>query len=219
MSSGLFIVIEGTDGSGTSTQVERVRERLADRGIPTLATRQPSGGPVGLLIREALTHRLQASDGQPVQLDWRTLALLFAADRNDQLVREIHPALERGAVVLCDRYVLSSLLYQSATAEDPAHAASFVRDANQDATVPDLVAVLVVPSEVAGARRAQRGGQAELFEVEELQVRLATLYAQAQEWLPGQKVLLLDGTRAMDDLTGELVAAITRIWEARAASR
>src|SRR5690242_1367991 len=113
----MFIVLEGIDGSGTTTQAARLAQTLQARGARVHATREPSTGPVGRLLRQALTGTLVA-DERPVQLDFCTLALLFAADRMDHVRREIEPALARGEVVISDRYDLSSLIYQSETSPD-----------------------------------------------------------------------------------------------------
>ncbi|HYY53573.1 MAG TPA: dTMP kinase, partial [Myxococcales bacterium] len=110
-SEGRFIALEGLDGSGTTTQAERIASVLRAQGRRVLLTREPSDGPIGTLIRLALTGRL----GLPQRsgpLTEEALALLFAADRVDHLAAVIEPALERGELVVCDRYVLSSLAYQ-----------------------------------------------------------------------------------------------------------
>ena len=108
---GRFIVLEGIDGSGTTTQLERAVACVAGLGHRATATREPSDGPVGHLLREALLGRLHMPDGE--KLDGRTMALLFAADRIDHLQREIEPQLAAGTSVLSDRYLLSSLAYQA----------------------------------------------------------------------------------------------------------
>lgn len=105
MSTPKFIVLEGIDGSGTTTQLSRVSAALRTLGHRVHETREPTGGRIGKLIREQLSD--------PSGVSARCLALLFAADRIDHLDREILPALARGEVVVCDRYVMSSLVYQS----------------------------------------------------------------------------------------------------------
>ena len=106
MPPGKLIVLEGIDGSGTTTQARLLCEWLAGRGVAVHLTREPSDGPVGRLIREIL-HGAHA----PVAGD--TMALLFAADRVDHLSREVLPALDRGTHVVTDRYYHSSLAYQA----------------------------------------------------------------------------------------------------------
>ena len=112
---GRFLVLEGIDGSGTTTQLDRALKYVRNRGFPAVATREPSTGPIGRLLREALLGRLGMPDG--ARMDGRTMALLFAADRIDHLQREIEPHLAAGTTVISDRYLLSSLAYQAEEAE------------------------------------------------------------------------------------------------------
>src|SRR5690606_25682164 len=109
---GRLIVLEGIDGSGTTTQARWLGEALEQRGHAVIVTREPTSGPIGLLIRQALQQQLPSENGQSVQLDFRAMALLFAADRVDHNQRLILPALAAGKIVISDRYTLSSLLYQ-----------------------------------------------------------------------------------------------------------
>jgi dTMP kinase len=162
---GLFVVLEGLDGAGTTTQTERLQRRLAAAGHTVHTTREPTPGPIGAVLRQALTHRLVVpSAGGGKAPSWQTMALLFAADRLDHLDAEILPALARGAIVISDRYDLSSLTYQSVTAPaDEAEAAvRWVRELNRHALRPDLTLVLNVRAEVAEGRRKGRGGPVDL---------------------------------------------------------
>ncbi|MEO8214263.1 MAG: dTMP kinase, partial [Myxococcales bacterium] len=115
----LFVVLEGIDGSGTTTQLDRLVEHLRERGRQAVATREPSTGPIGRLLREILLgqHVVPMPAGGASPVDGRAMALLFAADRRDHLGREVEPALTNGADVVSDRYILSSLAYQAVEAE------------------------------------------------------------------------------------------------------
>lgn len=184
-SRGRFIVLEGIDGSGTTTQARRLVEALEARGEPTLLTCEPTSGPVGALLRQALQKKLLADDGAAARrLDWTTLALLFAADRLDHLHQVVVPALEAGRTVVSDRYVLSSLAYQSVTSPEGPESLPWIRELNRHAPPPDLTLVLDVDEAVAAERRALRGGPPELFEVREIQRKLADFYARAGEVVP-----------------------------------
>src|SRR4051794_7439187 len=99
-----FIVFEGLDGAGTTTQAQRLVEALRAAGLPAHFTREPSDGPIGTLLRQALTRRLTLPEGR--RLTPETLALLFAADRMDHLAAEIEAQQARGTWIVCDRYVL-----------------------------------------------------------------------------------------------------------------
>ncbi len=194
MTRGRFIVLEGIDGSGTTTQAKRLTEELARRGRSVVATWEPSTGPVGQLIRRALRHELARDDGGQRELSWETLALLFAADRADHVESVIRPALDAGLIVVSDRYDLSSLTYQSLTAPEPDGALAWIRTLNARAVRPDLTLVLDVAGDVAEVRRASRGGPAELFEVTELQRRLAALYTRAERLVPADRLVhVVDG--------------------------
>lgn len=205
---GRFIVLEGTDGSGTTTQTARLVQWLETFGIPALATREPSAGPVGQLLRCALEKRLTRPSGQSGTFDWLTLALLFAADRLDHLRQEILPALEAGTWVISDRYALSSLIYQSLTAPEPGPALKWVRELNAPALRPDLVLVLDVDVETAEERRRLRGGPEELFEYRALQAQLAQAYCVAEHYTPADAIIHIDGTRAPADVAEGIAAAI-----------
>jgi dTMP kinase len=203
----MFIVLEGIDGSGTTSQLTRLHAALVARGLRTHSTREPSGGPVGRLLRQVLSATLRDEAG-PVGLDFRTLALLFAADRTDHVRREIEPALGRGEVVLCDRYDLSSLIYQSETSPDPKAYLPWLASLNAQALRPDLTIVLAVDASIAFERRRARGGAEELFEVPELQVRLATRYAEAARFLPTDRLVVLDGNGSLEEVERAIFAEV-----------
>ncbi|HUJ27417.1 MAG TPA: dTMP kinase, partial [Myxococcales bacterium] len=114
---GRFIVFEGLDGAGTTTQAKLLAERLQKLGRTVFLAHQPSDGTVGLLIRQILAGRAATpqADGKLGQVDERVMALLFAADRLDHLNSQIEPRLARGEDVILDRYTLSSLAYQGAS--------------------------------------------------------------------------------------------------------
>lgn len=107
---GIFISFEGVDGVGKTTQVERLRAYLAARGREVVVTREPGGTVLGAAIRAMLLHGVE---GARADIAPRAEALLFAADRAQHVAETIRPALERGAVVITDRYLDSSLAYQA----------------------------------------------------------------------------------------------------------
>lgn len=198
MTRGRFIALEGIDGSGTTTQRGALATALRARGHVVLETNEPSSGSIGRLARERL-----AEDAIP--LDRGALALLFAADRLDHVATEIEPALAAGHVVLTDRYVMSSWVYQALDC-DP----TWVRAINQRAPWPDLTFVLDVPAGEAMrrvlARRSASGPSLEIYETTPLQERLAAGYAAlAREGLP--QVVRVDGLQPLATVTARLVAA------------
>jgi dTMP kinase len=200
---GRFVVLEGIDGSGTTTQAALASATLRREGFVVLETGEPSQGPVGALIRQALRGRL----GLPAQtgpLTEETLALLFAADRLDHLEAEILPALRRGEVVICDRYLLSSLAYQGA-----ACSMDWVEDINSAAAPPDLTIFLDVGLETAARRRAARGDSEELFETDERQRRVNRQYAVAvRRREKRERILRIDGNRPLEAVANDVLEAI-----------
>jgi dTMP kinase len=177
-----FIVVEGLDGAGTTTQCDLLAAALRQRGLVVHQTREPTDGPIGRLIRCFLTGSLT--------LDPATVALLFAADRVEHLRNDVRPALATGSVVISDRYVLSSLAYQSIDVP-----IEWVASLNQRATPPDLTVFLDVPPEVCAARLARRGQPAEHYETLDRLHAVATAYRRALDAtrLAGGRVHVVDG--------------------------
>jgi dTMP kinase len=203
---GVFVVLEGIDGSGTTTQASRWAAHLRAQRRLVHVTREPSTGPIGAQIRLVLSHRTAL----PTTHQAEVMALLFAADRLDHLASEVEPYLRDGYVVLSDRYDLSSLAYQSITAGDgdPASVVGWIRELNRHARRPDVTVVLDVSPDVAAARRRQRGGAAELFDDVDLQARLAAAYRRAEDLVPGDRVLHVDGDAHEDVVARSLEAAL-----------
>jgi dTMP kinase len=197
-----LLVLEGLDGAGTTTQARRLADALAARGHTAHVTREPSDGPIGRLIREMLTGGHALPSGQA--LDQGMFGLLFAADRLDHVQREVAPALAAGTVVISDRWYHSSLAYQGTGAER-----AWIRMLNQRARRPDLTIFLRVRAEVAAQRRVAAGRAQELFEDLAMQERVAAGYDEVLAALraEGEPIAILDGERALDDVTAAIVAA------------
>jgi dTMP kinase len=192
---GRFIVLEGIDGSGTTTQAARLAASLREEGHAVVATREPSDGPVGVVLRQALTRRLAG-------LSDRVLALLFAADRLDHLASVVEPALAEGKVVVSDRYVLSSLAYQGMRLPP-----AWVEALNAAARPADLTLYLHVDAGTAAGRRQGRGGPVELFDADEVQRAVARSYGRVvRKHARAQRVVRVDGTATPDAVAGEILA-------------
>jgi len=200
-----FIVLEGIDGSGTTTQLTRLTAYLGGLGRRVHATREPSDGPVGRLVREILLGGHRGPDG--AEVDGRAMALLFAADRRDHLRREIEPALASGIDVVTDRYLLSSLAYQAEEAER-----DWVAGLARAVRPPDLTLLLDVPVSVAAARRRAAGRSTERYDEDGFQARVAANYRRLASGDPG--IVVLDGSGTVDAVAdaiarevGKLIAA------------
>jgi dTMP kinase len=200
--SGRLIVIEGLDGAGTTTQTKRLVDHLNKRGTQAHATREPSDGPVGKLIREMLGGG-HAIEGQ--KLSQGTFGLLFAADRLDHLQREVEPALEAGVTVISDRWYHSSLAYQGTGADR-----DWITMLNARARKPDLTIFLRVRPEVAAERRAAARRQEELFEQLQMQIEVDAGYTAtiAELTALGERIVTLDGEQSPDEVFAEILALV-----------
>jgi dTMP kinase len=198
----LFIVLEGIDGAGTTTQTERLCATLLRWGRGARATREPSPGPIGRLLRQALQGGLAVESGEPI--DGGTMALLFAADRRDHLQREIEPALRAGNDVVSDRYLLSSLAYQAEEANR-----SWVESLARGIRQPDLTILLDVSVEVAAARRRAAGRITERYDADETQRKVADNYRALARIHPNVQVL--DGSGSIDQVESAIAAVVANV--------
>jgi dTMP kinase len=204
-SNAPFIVIEGIDGAGTTTQAKRLVEALRLRNIRALETREPTDGPVGMLLRQVLRGRLVSAAG--TALSWQELGLLFAADRLDHAATELGPRRAQGTWLVCDRYDYSSIAYQSATAGDVA-AIAWLRELNRHAPRPDLTLVVDVSPDVARARRVARAGEKEIFDDDAFQTRLAAFYRDIDARFPADRIVHVNGDGDADSVFAALFAVV-----------
>jgi dTMP kinase len=204
---GVFVVFEGIDGAGTTTQAERYATYQRGRRRFVHVTREPSSGPIGALIRSVLIERVSLPSASQAEI----MTLLFAADRLDHVDVEVAPHLREGSIVISDRYDLSSLAYQSCTvtgARDPASIIDWIRQCNRHARRPDVTVVLDTSPEIAAARRRLRGGAREIFDDLELQARLAQAYRRAEQLVPGDRVIHVRGDDETEAVTQAIIAAL-----------
>ena len=181
--AGLFISVEGIDGVGKSTQIGMLADFLTENGRMVTRTLEPGGTELGQEIRHLLLHR--KGDVAP-----RAEALLYAADRAHHVATKVRPALERGEVVISDRYLDSSVAYQGAgRALDAAEVRAISMFAVQD-LLPQLTILLDLPAEKALARRANTGTEPDRLEREKVdffeavrQAFLAMAAAEPSRWL------------------------------------
>jgi dTMP kinase len=192
--SGLFITFEGGDGTGKSTQVRLLTQWLTEQGRAVVTTREPGGTEVGTALRDIVLHHRG-------EIDPRAEALLYAADRAQHIGTLVRPALERGDVVVQDRYIDSSVAYQGAgRVLDAAEIKRISMWASSD-LVPDLTVLLDLSGDVARARLASEHKEFDRLENERddfhERVRTAFLALAAAE---PQRFLVVDAAQGIDEI-------------------
>jgi dTMP kinase len=198
---GRFIVFEGIEGAGKSSQIEPLALRLRERGISVIATREPGGSPVAERIRSVLLdpeNRGLCADAE--------LLLVFAA-RAEHLHKVILPALQAGTWVLCDRFTDATYAYQGGGRGLDRGRIAVLEDLVQGGLRPDLTLVLDLPPELGLARAsARRQGAPDRFELERLAFFEAAraVYLERARVSPG-RYRVLDATRAQDEVGAEVM--------------
>lgn len=212
---GRFVVMEGGEGVGKTTQWRLVAERLVAAGHRVVALREPGGTPAGDALRAVLLDPASS-------LTANTEALLFAASRAQLVETVVRPALEDDATVLVDRFLLSTYAYQGAGRGIPLET---LRDINRVATggiTPDLTLLLSMPLDDALARANARGG-ADRMEREDRafhdRVHEAFLRAASPEWQSAHpetgEVAIIDASGTAEDVTSRCLAALAARWPSR----
>jgi dTMP kinase len=205
-STGALIAFEGVEGAGKSTQLDLLRRELERRGHEVVITREPGGTPVGERVRAVLLD-------PAVELDPRAEALLFAAARAQLVAQVIRPALERGAVVLCDRYLDSSLAYQG---QARGLGRRPVEEVNRFATgglLPDLVVLLDLDPAEGFDRRAERRDR---IEAEDLGFhhRVRDAFRELAAGDP-DRFAVVDAAAPADPVAAAVLAAVLELLEQR----
>ncbi|WP_116124318.1 dTMP kinase [Lewinella sp. IMCC34183] len=205
MERPLFIVVEGLDGSGKTTQVERLRHYFQARGASCHLTAEPTELPTGRLIRSILQKEHA--------VDPRTLAALFAADRVEHI---FHPdsgilaQLAAGHHVIASRYYFSSLAYQSEFV-DPGWIAALNREAKRSLPA-DLTLFLDLPPEVSMERIARRPGNDELYETLEKLTHARESFLQAFHYFgEGENIVSVDATASVEDVGEAIIRAVEEV--------
>ena len=196
MNPGRYIVLEGIDGAGTTTLQSGLAAALGELGVEVVCAAQPSAEGAGAMARKFLKQSLSK------EFERAALALFFAADRLE-LRQRFESYLAAGSWVLCDRSVLSSLVYQGSELDE-----EWVASINRFALPADLTFLLDLPAELSWSRIAARGGERERFEVP------ATLGMLRQRYLDAASsfnapVRLLDATMSPDDVLAAALHALT----------
>lgn len=202
--SGLFITLEGGEGAGKTTIANAVIDKLSTLGIETLYTREPGGIKIAEKIREVILDR------DHTEMDCRTEALLYAAARRQHLVEKVKPAMDEGRIVLCDRFVDSSIVYQGYAR---GIGMDEIREINQFAIegfMPDLTIFFDIKPEIGLARIAANDSR----EVNRLDLEGLAFHELVYEGYKKQakmnpeRIVSVDATKSVEALTDEVCALI-----------
>lgn len=206
MERGRFISVEGIDGSGKSTLVNSLAPWLEEQGYTVTLTREPGGTPVGEMIRHILL------DVKDAPISPMTEMLLFAASRAQHVAQVIEPALQKGHIVLCDRYVDSSIAYQGAARGLGDESVRTVNLLAVQGVLPDLTLFLDIDPVEAARRQRQRGEETNRMEQEEILFyrRVRDGFLALQERYP-QRIVTLDGGKSQDAVFHEATAILQRL--------
>lgn len=203
MTRGRFIALEGGEGAGKTTQLARLAERIRATGREVVTTREPGGTPGAEAIRQLLVT------GAPERWSAVTEALLLNAGRADHVERLIRPALERGAWVLCDRFIVSTLAYQGAGKGIDPDRLLALHDLACGGLWPDLSLWLDLPPEEGRARADARGDEETRFEAhgDAFHARVRGGLRRLASERPGQ-VCRIDASGGIDAVEARLWAAV-----------
>lgn len=205
--TGRFLALEGIDGSGKSTQVQKLTERLSSRGIRCCGTREPTDAPIGALIHQIMTGRMAA--------DNRVIAGLFAADRLDHLLNETDGILRKvqsGVTVVTDRYYFSSYAYHSVDVD-----MDWVIEGNRlsaELLRPDVTLFLDVPVPKALDRIGRGRSHTELFEKEDRLTAVREKYFEAFRRLKStETVVVIDGDADENTVSERIWSAVSGLFD------
>ena len=201
---GVFITFEGGDGSGKSTQIQSVREWFESRGREVIVTREPGGTELGTEIRRLVQNG-------PEDVDARTEALLYAADRAYHVATVIGPALERDAVVLGDRYIDSSLAYQGAARSLGVDEIASLSAWATQGLYPSLTFLLDLPPEVGARRRTDAPDRMER-ESMDFHERVRHQYLRLADAEP-ERIVVIDAVGTVDEVFSEIRGVLVERFE------
>jgi dTMP kinase len=212
LAQGFFITFEGGEGAGKSTQIRRLAEKLRAKGYKILMTREPGGSPGA----EAVRHVILSGAAEPFGPEME--ALLFAAARSDHVEQIIRPAVQSGKIVLCDRFLDSSRVYQGGAGNLDADYMAEIERVAINGMMPDMTLILDIDPEEGLRRASSRRGaaQADRFEKESLAIhqRRRNAFLEIAENEP-QRCIVIDASANEDAVENMVTAAVFAAIEAR----
>lgn len=202
---GRFIVFEGIDGSGKSTQIRLLSERLRKEDISCYTTMEPTDSPIGSMIHQIMIGRMKT--------DNKVIAALFAADRLDHLLNDVNglvSKIEEGTTVISDRYYLSSYAYHSV--DMPMEQVIALNAPSRDLLKPDIHIFIDVDPDTAVQRIAVNRQHTELFEKKSRLARTRECYLEAIEKLKEEHIVIIDGTQSVEKIAEEVWESVRRFF-------
>ncbi|MCD6559032.1 dTMP kinase [Palaeococcus sp. (in: euryarchaeotes)] len=199
---GMFIVLEGIDGAGKSTQARLLAQWFEKRGYEVVLTKEPTDTPFGKLIRKLVLIGGKEGIIDGARISHEAEALLFAADRAEHVHKLIKPSLEQGKVVISDRYFYSSLAYQWARGLD----LEWLVDLNRFAVRPDLVILLDLPVRESMNRINGRKIKTEFDKIAELQRRVRENYLKLAKRF--EEIKIINALASLEDIHNDIVALV-----------
>ena len=202
---GCFITLEGPDGSGKSTIIKLLGEYFQQKGIDFIMTREPGGTPIGEKIREIILDNGNTAMGP------ETEALLYAASRGQHVHEKIIPALKEGKVVLCDRFILSSLAYQGVGRGLGIKEVKMINDFALKGIYPDLILFFHIDSEITLSRKTEKlGGDRLEKEGNEFHKRVYDGYMELLKMYP-KNIEIIDATRSIEEVLEHSIDTIEKL--------
>jgi len=201
---GLFIALEGPDGSGKSTIIKLIGNYLKDKGIEFVITREPGGTLIGEEIRHIIL------DKKNINMGAETEALLYAASRGQHIHEKILPSLEAGKIVLCDRFVLSSLAYQGVGRNLGIEEVKSINDFAIKGVYPDLILFFHVDPEITLERKTQNGGDRLEEEGNDFHRTVYEGYMELLKRYP-KNIKIIDATKSIEEVLRESIKEVENL--------
>ncbi len=205
---GLFITLEGPDGSGKSTMIGLIGQYLKEQGIDHVITREPGGTAIGEKIRGIIIDR------ENINMGPETEALLFAASRAQHVHEKILPSVEEGKVVVCDRFLLSSLAYQGVGRGLGIQEVKAVNEFGLRGMTPDLILFFHVDPEVTLLRKTKEGGDRLEEEGGAFHREVYEGYMTLLEMYP-DNVIVIDAEKSVEEVYAQTIAALAEVLKSK----
>lgn len=205
---GKLIVIEGPDGSGKSTQINIMKKYLEDKGFDVIETREPGGTKIGEKIRDIILDR------ENTEMDPVCEALLYAASRAQHVAEVIKPAIEKGKIVICTRYIHSSLVYQGIGRGLGVDMVSTINTAAIQGMMPDVTLLFDIDPEI-GIKRKIDDGKADRLELEDIKFHKKVYNGYKEIASIYKDIKVIDASRSIDEIQKSVLEIIDKTLDIR----